>query len=70
MLVVSLCEPVILKLKLLGGEKLEYYKSVGGITKMGGPNFEISVSVTKRGIFNSFYFEYYVYSFTSTIHIC
>ena len=50
-LVVSLCEPVILKLKLLGGEKLEYYKSVGGITKMGGPNFEILVSVTKRGDF-------------------
>ena len=53
-LVVSLCEPVILKLKLLGGEKLEYYKSVGGITKMGGPNFEISVSVTKRGFLTHF----------------
>ena len=37
MLVVSLCKPVIHKLKILGGRKLEYYKSMGGNhEKVGG----------------------------------
>ena len=34
-LVISLCKPVIHKLKILGGGKLEYYKSMGGTTKRG-----------------------------------
>ena len=43
MLVVSLCKPVTHKLKMLGGGELEHYKSMGGTTKRGGPNFGISV---------------------------
>ena len=34
-LVISLCKPVIYKLNILGGGKLEYYKSMGGTTKRG-----------------------------------
>ena len=50
MLVVSLCKPVIRKLKILGGGKLGYYRSMGGTTKRRGePNFEISVGERKRG---------------------
>ena len=49
-LVVSLCKPVIQKLKILDGGKLEYYKSMGGTTKKGGKNFEISVGISKRGL--------------------
>ena len=48
MLVVSLCKPVIHKLKILGwGRKLEHYKSMVETTKKrggrggGGANFEI-----------------------------
>ena len=41
--VVSLYKPVIHKLKILGGGKFEYYKSVGGTTKRAEPNFEISL---------------------------
>ena len=52
MLVVSLCKPVIHKLKILGGGKLEYYKTVRGTTKREGPNFEISVGGRKRGEHN------------------
>ena len=37
MLVLSFCKPVIHKLKILGGEKLEYYKSMGeGVPQNGG----------------------------------
>ena len=36
MLVVSFCKPVIHKLKILGGGKLEYYKSIGAKTKKKG----------------------------------
>ena len=35
-LVFSLCKPVIHKVKILGGGKLEYYKSMGGPQKGGG----------------------------------
>ena len=35
MLVVSFFKPVELKLKILDGRKLEYYKSMGGTTKKG-----------------------------------
>ena len=35
-LVVSFCKPVIHKLKVLGGRKLEYYKSMGGPQESGG----------------------------------
>ena len=48
-LVASLCKPVIHKLKVLGGEKLEYYKAVGGTTKRGEPNFEVTVGEAKGG---------------------
>ena len=34
-LVVSFFKPVVLKLKILDGRKLEYYKSIGGATKKG-----------------------------------
>ena len=52
MLVVSLCKPVIHKLKILGGRKLEYYKSMGGNHEKvgGGANFEVSVGGSKRGV--------------------
>ena len=56
MLVVSLCKPVIQKLKVLDGGKLEYYKSVGEPQKrVGEPKCEISVKEAKRGdmIFDS-----------------
>ena len=36
MLVLSFCKPVIHKLKILGGGKLEYYKSMGGGGGGGG----------------------------------
>ena len=41
-LVVSFCKPVIHKLKILGGGKLEYYKSIGAKTKKkrGGQNLK------------------------------
>ena len=50
-LVVSLCKPVVYKLKILDGGKLQYYKWMGGTTKKGrrAPNFEISVGESKRG---------------------
>ena len=32
-----------------GWGKLEYFKSLGGTTKRGVPNFEISVGEAKRG---------------------
>ena len=50
-LVVSLWKPVIQKLKILGGGKLEYYKSMGNHTKRRGrgANFGNSVGVSKRG---------------------
>ena len=52
MLVVSLCKPVIHKLKILGGRKLEYYKSMGGNHEKvgGGANFEVSVGGSKWGV--------------------
>ena len=43
MLVVSLCKPVIHKLKILGGRKLEYYKSIGGTTKREGDQTEMKL---------------------------
>ena len=46
-LVVSLGKPVIHKLNILGGGKLEYYKPMRGTTKRGEPNFKISVDVRK-----------------------
>ena len=46
-LVVSLCKPVMQKLKILGGGKLGYCKPMRGTTKRGGPNFEISVGGAK-----------------------
>ena len=33
---VRLCKPSIYKLRILGGGKFEYYKSMGGTTKKGG----------------------------------
>ena len=43
MLEVRLCKPAIYKLKILGGGKFEYYKSMGQPQKVGvgggGPNF-------------------------------
>ena len=56
MLVVSLCKPVIRKLKMLGGGKLEYCKSMGRITKKGGTKFwDFSGEKQKEGdtIFDS-----------------
>ena len=44
-LVVSLRKPVIHKLNILGGEKLEYYKINAGNHRKGEPKFEISVCV-------------------------
>ena len=54
MLVVSLCKPVIHKLKILGwGRKLEHYKSMVETTKKGGggggANFEISMRGGAKG---------------------
>ena len=43
MLVVSLCKPVIQKLKIIRGGRLEYYKSMGETTKKDEAKFEISV---------------------------
>ena len=49
-LVVSLCKPVIHKLKILDGKKLEYEKSIReGAQKWGKPNFEISVEEGAKG---------------------
>ena len=49
-LMVSLCKPVMHKLKILVGGKLEYCKSIGGTTKRGREsNFEISVGGSKKG---------------------
>ena len=49
-LMVSLCKPVMHKLKILVGGKLEYYKSIGGTGKRGREsNFEISVGGCKKG---------------------
>ena len=55
MVVVSMYKPVIHKLKIVGGGKLDYYKSIGGTTKRGEPNFEILVGEAKGGnkIFDS-----------------
>ena len=36
---VCLCKPAIYNLKILGGGKFEYYKSIGGTTKKGGTKF-------------------------------
>ena len=50
MLVVSLAKSARQKLKILDGEKLEYYKPVGGPQKrVGEPKCEISVKEAKRG---------------------
>ena len=35
MLEVCLCKPAIYKLKILGGEEFQYYKSMGRTTKNG-----------------------------------
>ena len=55
MVVVSMYKPVIHKLKIVGGGKLDYYKSIGGTTKRGEANFEILVGEAKGGnkIFDS-----------------
>ena len=55
-LLASLCKPVIHKLNILGGGKLQYHKPMRETTKKGwGANFEISVGGTKEGnsIFDS-----------------
>ena len=44
---VCLCKPAIYKLKILGGGKFEYYKSIGGTTKRGEPNFESPMGKAK-----------------------
>ena len=50
MLVVSLGKSARQKLKILDGEKLEYYKPVGEPQKrVGEPKCEISVKEAKRG---------------------
>ena len=48
---VSLCEPVILKLKLLGGEKHEYYKSVGESQKWGDQILKFQWECNQKGGF-------------------
>ena len=42
-----MCKPAIYKLKNLGRGKFEYYKSMGGTTKKGGPNLSSSVGGSK-----------------------
>ena len=50
-LVVSLCKPVIIhKLKILGGGKHEYYKSMGGTTKRGDQILKFQGGEQKRGV--------------------
>ena len=49
MLVVSFCKPVIRKLKMLGGGKLEYYKSMGGTTKRGNQILRFQWGEAKGG---------------------
>ena len=36
---VCLCKPATYKLKILGGGKFKYYKSMGGTAKRGGTKF-------------------------------
>ena len=49
-LVVSMCKPVIHKLKILGVEKLEYYKSMGEPQKEGNQILKFQwVGSKKRG---------------------
>ena len=53
MLEVGLCKPAVYKLKILGGGKFEYYKSMGGTTKMGGDQiFKVQWGETKGGHYN------------------
>ena len=49
MLVVSMCKPVIHKLKILGVEKLEYYKSMGNHKKRGTKFWNFSGLEAKKG---------------------
>ena len=48
---VRLCKPSIYKLRILGGGKFEYYKSMGGTTKKGG-NSEGKQKGGGRGVHN------------------
>ena len=49
MLVVSMCKPVIHKLKILGVEKLEYYKSMGEPQKEGNQILKFQWVGSKKG---------------------
>ena len=55
MAVVSMYKPVIYKLKIVGGGKLDYYKSIGGTTKRGNQILKFQWGEAKGGnkIFDS-----------------
>ena len=54
----SFCKPLIQKLKILGGGKLEYYKSMEGTTKKGEGKFWNFNGVKQKGVEHDFWLKF------------